>query len=106
MSTDKMLMDDYKRRMGFPNTTYPSAVRAIAKKFGTSTKRVKETIARLSPSDSSDAVSYKILASNYKGMRKVMVNIRNEEVTWHTKADDKKIEDKIEKLKERLVSEV
>jgi len=106
MSTDKLLMDDYKRRMGFPNTTYSKAVRAIASKFGTSSKRVKEAIARLSPADSSDAVDYKILAGQYKGMRKVVVNIRNEVVTWHTTANDEEIEGKIQKLRERLISDV
>lgn len=106
MSTDKLLMDDYKRRMGFPNTTHPTAVRAIASKFGTSSKRVKEAIARLSPADSSDAVNYKIQAGRYKGMRKVIVNIRNEVVTWHTTANDQEIEDKIQKLRDRLISDV
>jgi len=106
MSMDKLIMDDYKRRIGFPNTSFHSSVRAIAQKFGVSESKVKQSIAALSPKDSADAVSYKIRAGRYKNMRKVVVKIRNEEVTWHTTASDEEIEGKIKKLKERMSSDV
>ena len=99
-------MDDYRRRIGFPNTSYHSSVRAIAQKFGVSESNVRYAIAAMSPKRKAESVNYKIRAGRYKNMRKVIVTIGSEEITWHTTADDSEIKDMIRKLKERMTMEV
>jgi len=101
-SIQKLIFEDYKRRMMAPNTTYESTVRAVARKFNRPRKYVRQSISNLSPTGHIEAVQYKIQSSHTKGMRKIVVQIRGQEVTWITSASDEEIQEKIEKLRHRI----
>jgi len=103
---EKLIMEDYRRRMMSATSTYGSTVRAIARKFDKTTAEVKEIITRLSPTRTKEAIYYNITAGNRKNMKKVTVSIHGQEAIWYTTADEEEIKEKIEKLRHRKMIEM
>jgi len=99
--SDGEIMEEYRRRMMAQHSSTLSCVRAIAQKFGLGERTVRSVITKMSPKRVTDSVKYRLAKSDYPGMRKVIVQINDMEVIWHTTANDQKIEDKIRQLKNR-----
>ena len=103
---EKQIMEDYRRRMMSPTSTYESTVRAIARKFDKPAKEVKAIITRLSPTSKKEAIEFKVTAGRRKNMKRVTVLIHGQEIIWDTTASEQEIAEKIEKLRHRKMIEM